>query len=135
MSIASWWRSRRHGDGEGDEPASLGAGRDDRAELAAASDAGEVVVSWASPDELARIEGGHCRSVTIPTPGVAATALDGLVPLAANVGQAAQEYGMAVVRFPEGVGWADLCVRGSDGWNLLSSLGCVLSRRREQNGH
>lgn len=123
MSIASWWRSRRHDDGEGGEPASPGDGRDDRKDLAAASDAGEVVVSWAGPDELARIEGGHCRSVTIPTPGVAAAALDGLVPLAANVGQAAQEHGMAVVKFPEGVGWADLCVRGSDGWNLLSSLG------------
>lgn len=96
MSIASWWRSRSHDDGchddgEGGEPASPGDGRDDGTDLAAESDPGEVVVSWAGPDELARIEGGHCRSVTIPTPGVAAAVLDGLVPLAANVGQAAQE--------------------------------------------
>ena len=59
MSIASWWRSGRHDDGEGGEPASPGDGRDDRTDLATACDAGEVVVSRAGPDELARIEGGH----------------------------------------------------------------------------
>lgn len=27
-----------------------------------------------------------------------------------------------MVKFPEGVGWADLCVRRRDGWKLLSNL-------------
>ena len=65
MSIASWWRSRRHDDGEGGEPASPGDGRDDGTDLAAASDPGEVVVSWAGPDELARIEGGFVAPMRV----------------------------------------------------------------------
>lgn len=47
---------------------------------------------------------------------------DALIPVGASASQAATEYGMAVVKFPEGVGWSDLCVRHSDGWNLLSSI-------------
>lgn len=47
------------------------------------------------------------------------------MPVASNAAQAAGEYGMAIVRFPEGVGWADLCNRHSgveDGWKLLSNI-------------
>lgn len=47
---------------------------------------------------------------------------DALIPVGATAAQAATEYGMAVVKFPEGVSWSDLCVRHSDGWNLLSSF-------------
>ena len=65
MPNASWWRSRRHGDGEGSEPASSGDERDDRADLAAESDPGEAVVSWAGPDELARIEGGFVAPMRV----------------------------------------------------------------------
>lgn len=72
--------------------------------------------------ELARLEASSARSVTLRAGGTAAAAADALIPLAANAAQAAQTYGMAVVKFPEGVTWADLCVRQSDGWNLLSNL-------------
>lgn len=73
-------------------------------------------------EELAELESSCTKSISIPAGGKAAAAADMLIPLAANAAQAAGEYGMAMVKFPEGVGWADLCVRHSDGWNLLSSF-------------
>lgn len=73
-------------------------------------------------EELAKLESSSAKAISIPAGGKAAAAADMLIPLAANAAQAASEYGMAVVKFPEGVGWADLCVRHSDGWNLLSSF-------------
>ena len=48
--------------------------------------------------------------------------VDALMPLVVIAAQAAQEYGMAVVKFPDGVGWADLCVRNDDGLKLLSNF-------------
>lgn len=74
-----------------------------------------------APDELATIKSSS-RSVTLPAGERVAAAVDALIPVAANAAQAANEFGMAVVKFPEGVGWADLCVRRSDGWSLLSSF-------------
>lgn len=79
-------------------------------------------ISLASETELAAIEGGTVRSVVLASGERGAAFADALVPVAANAAQAAQTYGMAVVKFPEGVGWADLCVRRSDGWNLLSNF-------------
>lgn len=73
-------------------------------------------------DELAKLESCSEKAISIPAGGKAAATANMLIPLAANAAQAAGEYGMAVVKFPEGVGWADLCVRHSDGWNLLSSF-------------
>ena len=49
-------------------------------------------------------------------------ALNALVPLVTNVGQTVSTLDMAIVKFPESVGWADLCVRHKDGWNLLSNF-------------
>lgn len=72
--------------------------------------------------ELARLEEGASRLIALPVNGRASAALDALIPLAANAAQAAQTHGMAVIKFPEGVTWADLCVRQADGWNLLSSF-------------
>ena len=63
-----------------------------------------------SPSELSVIEAASVKSVSLPLGGEAAAMVDALMPLTANAAQAAQEYGMAVVKFPDGVGWADLCV-------------------------
>lgn len=120
MSLMDRWRNRRH-DGKGREPVSADNGQGEDA--TPTEDADGLAVSWIAPDELARIEEMYPHLVAISTPEAAAAVVDGLVPLAANAGQAAQEYGMAVVKFPEGVGWADLCARRSDGWNLLSNFG------------
>lgn len=74
-----------------------------------------------TPGELAALESSS-RSVALPAGERVAAAVDALIPLAANAAQTANEFGLAVVKFPEGVGWADLCVRRSDGWSLLSSF-------------
>ena len=79
-------------------------------------------ISLTSEAELAAIEGGAVRSVVLASGERGAAFANALVPVAANAAQAAQTYGMAVNKFPEGVGWADLCVRRSDGWNLLSNF-------------
>lgn len=79
-------------------------------------------ITLAGETELAAIESGAVRSVVLASGERGAAFADALVPVAANAAQAAQTYGLAVVKFPEGVGWADLCVRRSDGWNLLSNF-------------
>ena len=72
-------------------------------------------ITLAGETELAAIESGAVRSVVLTSGERGAAFADALVPVAANAAQAVQTYGMAVVKFPEGVGWADLCVRKSDG--------------------
>lgn len=114
------WRNRRFADDNEYESASPDDEQEN--EIVPAGGADSLTVAWIDPDELAHIEDARHRSVAISTPEAAAAAIDSLVPLAANAGQVAQECGMAIVKFPEGVGWADLCVRKSDGWNLLSSF-------------
>lgn len=82
----------------------------------------EPSITLTGDRELATIEETATRSVVVATGERAAAFADALIPAAANAAQAAQTYGMAVVKFPEGVGWANLCVRKSDGWNLLSNM-------------
>lgn len=82
----------------------------------------KLEITLADESDLAAIKNGAVRSVVLASGERGAAFADALVPVAANAAQAAQTYGMAVVKFPEGVGWADLCVRKSDGWNLLSSF-------------
>lgn len=82
----------------------------------------EASLSTASSSELADIRGRASRSEPLDTASRLMARADALIPAGANAVQAATEYGMAIVKFPEGVGWSDLCVRHSDGWNLLSSL-------------
>lgn len=82
----------------------------------------EQSISALSPSELSVIEAASAKSVTLPSGGEAAAMVDALMPLVVNAAQAAQEYGMAVVKFPDGVGWADLCVRNDDGLKLLSNF-------------
>lgn len=51
--------------------------------------------------------------------------IDQFVPGIIAGADAAHQYGMAVVKFPEGVGWDDLCKfkQGeNEGWNLLSNF-------------
>ena len=82
----------------------------------------ESTLSAISPGELSIIESSISHSITLGMEQQMGTALNALVPLAANAGQAVSTFGMAIVKFPEGVGWADLCVRHKDGWNLLSNF-------------
>jgi hypothetical protein len=124
MSFMDRWRGRRQDD---DEYESASPDDEPKEEIApAVESADELAVSCVTPDELASYSGSNGQSsVAIATPERASTVMDTLVPLTANAGQAAQEYGMAVVKFPEGVGWADLCNRHSgveDGWKLLSNF-------------
>lgn len=48
--------------------------------------------------------------------------IDAMIPVAAAAVDAGAQYGMAVVRFPEGVGWADLCKSPREGYKLLSNF-------------
>lgn len=82
----------------------------------------DVQLAPLKPVELAALESSSVRSIEIPANRAAAVAADMLIPAGAAAAQAAGELGMAVVKFPEGVGWADLCVRKSDGWNLLANF-------------
>lgn len=84
--------------------------------------------------ELARIKEASARSVAFSSGERLGAAVDQLIPLGAAWGQAAATRGIAVVKFPEGVTWADLCVRQSDGWNLLSSFNKDTGKFNEMAG-
>lgn len=84
--------------------------------------------------ELARIKEASARSVAFSSGERLGAAVDQLIPLGAAWGQAAATRGLAVVKFPEGVTWADLCVRQSDGWNLLSSFNKDTGKFNEMAG-
>ncbi len=83
---------------------------------------GERLISTIDGRDLARMKSGSSRAVAIPMVKKASQVVDALIPLASKAMQVAQTYDMAVVKFPEGVSWSDLCVRKSDGWNLLSNF-------------
>lgn len=100
--------------------------RDDAARQQAAPAALPPAAQLATVDsaQLAELLAGAQRSITLPSTSTIATAIDSLVPAASNAAQAARESTMAVVKFPEGAGWADLCSRrGEDGWKLLTVKG------------
>ena len=82
----------------------------------------ESTLSTVSPEELSVIESSTSHSITLGVGQQMGAALNALVPLVANVGQTVSTLDMAIVKFPESVGWADLCVRHKDGWNLLSNF-------------
>lgn len=108
---------RPFGAEEPDEPA-----RD----VTAIEPAREEALSRVSKDEMVTLENSAARVVQIPVASKAAIAADALIPLGANAAQGVSEAGMAMIRFPEGVGWADLCARKApewDGYKLLSSFG------------
>lgn len=86
----------------------------------------EETLSRISKDELAALENSAARAIRVPLGSKAAVAADALMPFCANAAQGVNETGMAMVRFPEGVGWVDLCARKApewDGYKLLSSFG------------
>ena len=83
----------------------------------------EAALTTADCAELAEMRKSASRSEVFGTGLRLAARADALIPAGATAAQAATEYSMAIVKFPEGVNWSDLCVRHSDGWNLLSSLG------------
>lgn len=78
-------------------------------------DSREKSLASLTSGQLMRLEDSSTKSISFPLEGKAAVAADSLIPLAANAAQAAQQFDMAVVKFPEGVVWGDLCVRHSDG--------------------
>lgn len=101
-------------------------GRDDAAQQQAAPAALPSAAQLATIDsaQLAELSAGAQRSVTLPSTSAIATVIDSLTPVVSNAAQAARESTMAVVKFPEGAGWADLCSRrGEDGWKLLTVKG------------
>ena len=90
----------------------------------------ESMLSSVSPEELSIIESSTSYSITLGVEQQMGAALNTLVPLVTNVGQTVSTFDMAMVKFPEGVGWADLCVRHKDGWNILSNFLAADSTRR-----
>ncbi len=84
--------------------------------------ADEAELSIIDGDELATLTDGRVKAISKPIAGRMAGFADALIPVATAGADAAAQYGMAIVKFPEGVTWGDLCVRKSDGWNLLSSF-------------
>ena len=95
-------------------------------DAAAIEPAQEQALSRVSENELAVLRNTAVRTVRVPVGSKAAIAADALIPFGANAVQGVNEIGMAMVRFPKGVGWADLCARKApewDGYKLLSSFG------------
>ena len=82
----------------------------------------EAELSIIDGGELATLTDGGVKAIAKPIAGRMAGFADAFIPVAAAGADAAAQYGMAIVKFPEGVTWGDLCVRKSDGWNLLSSF-------------
>ena len=62
---------------------------------------------------LAKLESGAIEKRSVRMTGQLSGFVDALIPLALAGGDAANQYGMAVVKFPKGVGWNDLCTRRS----------------------
>lgn len=62
---------------------------------------------------LAKLESGTIEKRSVRMTGQLSGFVDALIPLALAGGDAANQYGMAVVKFPKGVGWNDLCTRRS----------------------
>lgn len=56
--------------------------------------------------------------------GIAAH-VDALMPLAVAGADAAAQFGQAIVRFPQGVGWNDLLLRKAPGWEGWKQLGVL----------
>lgn len=86
------------------------------------SKADEAELSIMDHGELVSLMSGEGKVISKPIAGKMAGFVDALIPVATAGADAAAQYGMAIVKFPEGVTWGDLCVRKSDGWNLLSSF-------------
>lgn len=73
--------------------------------------------------DLTMLRDGKVKAISKPIAGMMTGFADAPIPVATAGIDAAAQYGMAVVKLPEGgVTWGDLCVRKSDGWNLLSSF-------------
>ena len=80
----------------------------------------ETTISVAKNDDLALAERRAAHKISHPLNNDMAGFIDRLIPLAAAGADAAGQYDMAIVTFPKGSGWKDLCVRKCDGRNLLS---------------
>ena len=87
-------------------------------------DKSSVAIEVIDSNALAKIEEKKSKSIKLPVPdaGKAAIFADALVPAVVDGLNAAKQFDMAIVKFPDGVGWADLCERRRDGWKLLSNF-------------
>lgn len=86
----------------------------------------DIVLTVGDHSELARTNAATERSVTLATGERALAFASALVPTATASAQTVEMSALAVVRFPAGVGWADLFNRQSgvlDGWKSLGSKG------------
>ena len=108
MRFLNWLKG---GSREESEPTEAEISKTDEAEL-----------SIMDHGELVSLMSGEGKVISKPIAGKMSGFVDALIPVATAGADAAAQYGMAIVKFPEGVTWGDLCVRKSDGWNLLSSF-------------
>ncbi len=82
----------------------------------------EAAIERISEQELAkRTEASGFHSFRVRNNDIAVT-LNSLAPSLASAADAYSQKDMAIVKFPPGVSWDDLCVRKSDGWKLLSNF-------------
>lgn len=102
-----------------------GKSLDDKDSAAAVSEGEIDALAIPIPEDIALYEAPEdCIEIQVGRERVTQM-LDALIPVAGDVGVAIEEYGHAVVKFPEGVGWADLLERktpGWEGWHQLGSL-------------
>lgn len=87
--------------------------------------ADEAVLATVPQNEIEAYKAKARRSSRKKTASNLGGLVDELVPIAVAGVDAVHQYDMAVVKFPEGVGWADLCkfkAGENEGWNLLSNF-------------
>lgn len=85
----------------------------------------EAVLATVPQNEIEAYKAKARRSARKKTASNLGGLVDELVPIAVAGVDAVHQYDMAVVKFPEGVGWADLCkfkAGENEGWNLLSNF-------------
>lgn len=102
--------------------------RDQKSEAAEPKEiikADEAVLATVPQNEIEAYKAKARRSARKKTASNLGGLVDELIPIAVAGVDAVHQYGMAVVKFPEGVGWADLCkfkAGENEGWNLLSNF-------------
>lgn len=83
----------------------------------------EAELSIMDHGELVSLMSGEGKVISKPIAGKMAGFVDALIPVATAGADAAAQYGMAIVKFPEGVTWGrSLRSQKLTGWNLLSSF-------------
>lgn len=79
-------------------------------------------ISFAHKETYLALRGNAAGEKGLTLGERAGSFVNAMIPAAAAAVDAGAQYGMAVVRFPEGVGWADLCKSPHEGYKLLSNF-------------